>query len=113
MARFIYAPEHPEANGNGFIPAEVYYPWKYGHSASGGFNLIRDQMDPLRHMADGRTYDSKSQFRKVTKAHGCIEIGNEKEAALKPRKPVELDRRQRRDDIRRAKWELENGRRAK
>jgi hypothetical protein len=113
MARFIYAPDHPEANENGFIPAEVYYPWKYGHAASGAPSIIRDHMDPLRHMADGKTYDSKSTFRKVTKAHGCIEIGNEKQHVLKPRQPVELDRAKRRDDIRRAKWELENGRRAK
>ncbi len=29
----------------------------------------------LFHPADGGHYDSKSKFRKITKAHGCTEIG--------------------------------------
>jgi hypothetical protein len=53
-------------------------------------------------MADGRYYTSKAEFRKVTKAHGCVEVGNETAALMKPRKPVGLSREQRRNDIRRA-----------
>jgi hypothetical protein len=69
--------------------------------------VISDTMDLTRHMADGRFYDSKHRFREVTKAHGCVEIGTDT-SFLKPRKPIKLDRRQRRDDIRRAIYDLRN-----
>jgi len=64
--------------------------------------VISDTMDPTRHMADGNTYDSKAKFREVTRNHGCVEVGNETKALLTPRKPIQLDRGQRRDAIRRA-----------
>ena len=112
MARFIYAPAHPEANHNGFIPAEIYYPWRYGHVAVSA-NVLRDQMDATRHMANGQYYESKSAFRAATKAAGCIEYGNENAHLMKPRQPVELDRRQRRDDISNSIWELKNGRKVR
>ena len=38
--------------------------------------IATDSMEPTEHI-DGKFYDSKSQFRAVTKAHGCIEIGND------------------------------------
>jgi hypothetical protein len=60
-------------------------------------------------MADGNYYESKSEFRKATKAAGCIEYGSEIPTLLKPRKPIPLDRAKRRDDIRRAIYELRNG----
>ncbi len=41
-------------------------------------NVIRDQMDPTIHHATGELIDSKSKFRQITKAAGCIEVGNEK-----------------------------------
>jgi hypothetical protein len=113
MARFIYAPAHPDANHNGFIPAEVYYPWRYGHTAHGSAPAyISDHMAPLRHMGDGQMYDSKAKFRQTTKALGCIEVGNEVSTLTKPRAPVALDKGKRRDDIKRSIWELKNGRRA-
>jgi len=37
----------------------------------------QDSMDATRHPCDGRLYDSKSTFRRVTREHGCVEIGNE------------------------------------
>lgn len=42
-------------------------------------HIMKDRMDPLEHPCDGRTYDSKSEFRKVTRAHGCVEVGHEKQ----------------------------------
>jgi hypothetical protein len=72
-------------------------------------NVISDTMDSTRHMADGNYYESKSEFRKATKAAGCIEYGSEIPTLLKPRKPIPLDRAKRRDDIRRAIYELRNG----
>jgi hypothetical protein len=64
---------------------------------------ISDHMDPTRHMANGRLYDSKSEFRKATKAAGCIEVGNER---LKPFSPPKLDRTRRAMDVKRAIYEL-------
>ena len=39
--------------------------------------VISDAMDPVEQV-DGRFYSSKSAFRAVGKAHGLIEVGNEK-----------------------------------
>jgi hypothetical protein len=73
-------------------------------------HVISDEMGPTRHMCDGRYYDSKARFRQTTRAYGCVEVGNETATLLKPRKPVELSRAERRDDLRRAIHELRNGR---
>jgi hypothetical protein len=110
MTKWVYAPAHPEANRNGFVVAEAYYPWKYGHVVSGAPNVISDIMPATRHMADGKLYDSKRKFRETTKAHGCIEIGSETKYLVEPRKQVPLSREQRREDIRLAIFELRNGR---
>jgi len=40
--------------------------------------VISDTMDPVEQV-DGKFYTSKSQFRAVGKAHGLIEVGNEKQ----------------------------------
>ena len=37
----------------------------------------QDTMNPLKHPCDGRVYESRSQYDRVTKAHGCQEIGND------------------------------------
>jgi hypothetical protein len=68
--------------------------------------VISDTMEPTRHMADGRMYTSKRKFRQATKDAGCVELGNE---APIMKRPVPLDRQKRREDIKRAKWMLENG----
>lgn len=39
-------------------------------------HIIQDSMDATWHPADGKYYESKSEFRRVTKAHGCQEYGN-------------------------------------
>lgn len=58
--------------------------------ARGAFScpmVISDTMDLTEHV-DGRFYDSKSQYRAVTKAHGCIEVGNDKLPPMKrPERP--------------------------
>lgn len=72
---------------------------------------ISDIMEPTVHMVNMKTYDSKSEFRKATKEAGCIEIGNEVQTMLKPRKPREMDKGRRREDIKRALYEVRNGRR--
>ena len=69
--------------------------------------VISDIMDPIQHMATGRMHDSKAAFRRDTKASGCVEIGNDS-CLTKPRQHIPLDRRQRREDIRRSLYELRN-----
>lgn len=60
--------------------------------------VISDTMSETRHMANGQYYTSKSEFRKATKAHGCVEIGDDS-SLTQPRKPVLLDRQKRVRDI--------------
>ena len=67
--------------------------------------VISDGMAPTLHHADGRYYDSKRQYRDVTRAHGCVEVGNERQ---KSRQPVKLDKRRRVEDIKRSIYELQN-----
>ena len=83
-------------------------PWPCGKQAkSVGFYVISDTMEPIKHHATGQILDSKAKFRSATRAAGCVEIGNE---TIKPRKPIELNREQRRNDIRKTIYELRNGR---
>lgn len=70
--------------------------------------VISDAMAPTRHMCDGNYYTSKAAFRETTKAHGCVEVGTDT-SHLKPRKRVPLDRRKRREDIKRTIHDLRNG----
>ena len=68
--------------------------------------VISDSMDATKHHGTGRIHTSKAKFRADTKAVGAIEIGNE---IPKPRAPAKLDRGKRRDDIRKAIYDLRNG----
>lgn len=38
--------------------------------------IIQDSIDPLLHPCDGRLYESKSEYRRVTKLHGMVELGD-------------------------------------
>jgi hypothetical protein len=75
-------------------------------------NYISDHMPPTKHMAldfYDAPIDSKSKFRKITREKGCIEVGNECETLMKPRKRIPLDRKKRREDLKRGIWEVRNG----
>ena len=74
-------------------------------------HVISDEMPPTRHMADGSIQTSKRKFREITKAHGCVEVGDETSTLLKPRQQVRLDPRERREAIRAAIHQLQNERR--
>ena len=102
--RLVYRPSHPQANENGMVDLDV----AYSNSSAWATGVIRDEMDATVHMADGQIYTSKAKFREATRAYGCVEVGNEIEAATKPRKPVTLDRRARREAIRQAIRDLSN-----
>ena len=69
--------------------------------------VISDTMAPTKHMGTGETIDSKAKFRQATRASGCVEIGNE---PIKGRAPIKLSSEQRRNDIRKAIYDLRNGR---
>ena len=99
MPRFVYRPNHPFCDDNGMVEASMAGPKHISSSAPG---VISDTMDSTRHMADGLYYDSKSEFRKATKAAGCQEVGNETATLMKPRQRIELSREQCRNEIRKA-----------
>lgn len=65
--------------------------------------VVSDSINPTWHPADGKRYESKSRFRRVTKAAGCEEVGNERQ----------VDRRQydhvTRDDVKRAMQMVREG----
>lgn len=46
--------------------------------------IATDGMDPIRSMADGQMYDSKSTYRRSLKAHGCQELGNDRQERAAP-----------------------------
>jgi hypothetical protein len=54
-------------------------------------------MDALIHPCTGKLMDSKSEFRKVTRAKGGVEVGNEK--LVDRRQLTDLDSASRRRDI--------------
>jgi len=51
--------------------------------------VISDTMDPVEQV-DGKFYTSKRQYRAVGRAHGLIEVGNEK---LPPKQRASADRK--------------------
>lgn len=73
-------------------------------------HYISDHMDPLFHHAALRKIDSKSEFRRETRNHGCREIGDQTGYGKREFVP-KLDKHQRKDDIRKAIYDLRNGRR--
>ncbi len=54
--------------------------------------LIRDQIDPFKSMADGKLYDSKSAYRQTLKDRGLTEIGNDVQKPTPP--PIKNTRRE-------------------
>lgn len=53
--------------------------------------VITDEMPATKHMADGEFYTSKRKFRAVTRAHGCVEVGNDP-AMFRPKLKPKVDR---------------------
>lgn len=99
MTTFVYR--------NGKLVDKRFAPPKDSKNGTGSF-VISDEMSETRHMADGKMYTSKAKFREATRAAGCVEVGTETATVLKPRQPIKLDPAKRRDDIRRAIYELRN-----
>lgn len=76
------------------------------HAADRSHYVIIDTMDACRHPATGKMMDSKSKFRKATRAAGCIEIGNE---TVSPGKGYEPSSSEIKRDIARAIDQLQSG----
>lgn len=116
MPTLVYRPNDLRSNQRGFLPKELAYeydPNKDLRAVIGNqvveLSFISDNMEPTRHMCDGKYYTSKKKFRNETKARGCVEIGNETSTLLKPKKYIAPStRRQRREDIKKAIYELKN-----
>lgn len=69
--------------------------------------FISDTMDATEHL-DGKFYTSKSRFREVTKAHDCVEIGNDP-ARLRRPTMVKPDRAKNREALKQAEYMVANG----
>lgn len=112
MTTYLYKPGHAFADAKGFVTKEDFYAYKYYTEPDLRMyrgnepvvvNYISDEMPPTRHMAlppGSKLYTSKKKFRDETRARGCIEYGNDIAPLIKPRKPIEPDRRERREAIR-------------
>lgn len=47
-------------------------------AAPSGPAVISDAAEPFRSHADGKTYDSKSAYRRELRARGYVELGNDR-----------------------------------
>jgi len=121
VVSYVYKPECYLANERGMVEKNYeYYLWLSNHEPDNRmmignqvieFRFNSDTMAPTRHMCNGKYYTSKKKFRDETRARGCVEIGNETKAILNSKpKVVKLDKKKRREDIKRALWEVRNGR---
>lgn len=48
------------------------------------FHYISDHMDATWHPHTGQVLDSKSAFRKITRDHGYVEVGNDVQTQARP-----------------------------
>jgi len=99
---WVYRPKHPKANENGMVERSELY-----EDRAWTVSVISDSMEPTKHHGTGRMISSKREFSRETRRNGFIELGTEK---IQPRKPITLDKGERREAIRRSIYELRNGR---
>lgn len=73
-----------------WYPSEEAYKRAIGElSGESHLYVIDDTMPAVEHPCDGKKYDSKSEFRRVTKANGCVEVGY-KLSELPDREPTRI-----------------------
>jgi hypothetical protein len=70
--------------------------------------LISDTMEPTQHPCTGEYFSSKAKFRSVTRANGCVEVGNDPARLRTPPKP-KPDRRAIRQSVEKAFAQYESG----
>jgi len=66
--------------------------------------VISDTIADTWHPATGKRYDSKSAFRKATRAAGCVEVGTEKQTDRRNPAPIDV-----RPDVEHAIRQLNSG----
>lgn len=109
---WVYRPNHPLANENGMIERHLVIDEPTAASALPRPYVVSDSLgEPVKHLATGIYSDSKSFHHKKNRELGLVELGNEWKAHVSQPKPAKLDKRQRKNDIRKAISELRNGRR--
>lgn len=109
---WVYRPHHPLACENGMVEKHLVIDEPKAASSLPRPYVVSDNLgQQVKHMATGRMLDSKSEHRRLNKELGLVELGNEQKAHLSQPKPAKLDKRERKNDIRKAISELRNGRR--
>jgi hypothetical protein len=73
--------------------------------------LNLDTMPETQHPCTGEFFTSKSEFRKVTLAHGMVELGNDP-ARLRKASKAKPDRKRIKDAVEKAKARFDRGERA-
>lgn len=71
-------------------------------------HIISDGMDPVQHPCTGDYIASKRAFRAVTRANGCVEVGDDK-SRLKPMTRPKPDRKAIRKSIDKAVAQYASG----
>lgn len=71
-----------------WFPSKEVYEDRLKQKESISPNVIDDTMQAAWHPITGEVLESKSRFREVTRAHGCVEVGNEL-LSQKPERPYE------------------------
>ncbi len=88
MARMVYKWDEATQKMVELSPDDK--PKEYFHTV-----ITDDVPQGMQHPADGSWHTSKSNFRKTTRAHGCVEVGNETQS----NRETELSKSERREDI--------------
>lgn len=82
-----------------WYPSEEAYKRATGGAEFLSPGVIDDTMPLTEHPCTGEWFDSKSKFRSVTKAQGCVEVGNDLLSSQpEPRREV-LTREERREAV--------------
>lgn len=61
--------------------------------------MIQGALKPFISMLDGKEVTSRLQYQADLRAHGCVEVGNEVDYLMKPRKIPDVDPQHRRELI--------------
>lgn len=80
--RYIWIEPRPGANRSGWVDRDELI------EQGARLQIIRDHVGDFQSMADGKRYDSKSQYRRSLKEAGFIEMGND-HPTPQPYKPVD------------------------
>jgi hypothetical protein len=70
---WLYRPNHPLADEFGMVEKHMVMPAE----SKPGLYVISDTMPHMKHPGTGRMLDSKAEFRRDTRASGCVEVGTD------------------------------------